>query len=113
MEDNVYKIVKNFELNQMNQKTKTNYLLIDMIFLLVIVSILQQFSFFNSYYSLIRNTKRMDPKHVASILKNFVSDPQIISEMSVTALQTSRRLTWEENAKNFFQIIEDILGAKL
>ena len=61
----------------------------------------------------IRDTKRMDPKHVASILKNFVSDPQMISEMSDAALQTSRRLTWEENAKNFFHIIKNILGAKL
>lgn len=52
----------------------------------------------------IRDTKRMDPKHVASILKNFVSDPQMISEMSDAALQTSRRLTWEENAKNFFKL---------
>jgi len=55
MEDNVYKIDKNFELSQMNQKTKPNYLLINITFLLVIVSILQQFSFFNSYYSVIRN----------------------------------------------------------
>jgi glycosyltransferase involved in cell wall biosynthesis len=61
----------------------------------------------------IKDDKRMDPKYVASVLKNFVSDPQIISEMSDAVLQTSRRLTWEENAKNFFHIIEDILGAKL
>lgn len=62
---------------------------------------------------IIKDDKRMDPKYVASVLKNFVSDPQMISEMSDAVLQTSRRLTWEENAKNFFHIIKNILGAKL
>ncbi|HOA82309.1 MAG TPA: glycosyltransferase family 4 protein, partial [Defluviitaleaceae bacterium] len=60
----------------------------------------------------IRNTKRMDPKHVASVLKNFVSDPHIIQEMSVAALKTSKSLTWKENAINMFQIIKNILGKK-
>ena len=58
----------------------------------------------------IRDESRLDSKYVSSVLKNFVSDPQIIQEMSDAALKTSKNLTWEENAKNMFQIIENILG---
>jgi len=32
--------------------------------------------------------------------------------MSGAALKTLKSLTWKENAKNMFQIIEDIWGAK-
>ena len=60
----------------------------------------------------IKDDKRMDSKYIASVLKNFVSDPHIIQEMSDAALQTSKSLTWEENAKRTFQIIEDLMGAK-
>jgi len=54
VKDNSYMVNKNFELDQMNQKTNIN-LLIDIIFLLVIFTVVQQFSFFSSYYSTIKN----------------------------------------------------------
>ena len=54
MKDNSYMVNKNFELDQMNQKTNIN-LLIDIIFLLVIFTVVQRFSFFSSYYSTIKN----------------------------------------------------------
>lgn len=60
----------------------------------------------------IRDESRLDSKYVTSVLKNFVSDPQIIKKMSDAALKTSKSLTWKENAKNMFQIIKNILGKK-
>lgn len=58
----------------------------------------------------VRDEDRMDPKYVSSVLKKFVSDPTIIQNMSDAALKVSRDLAWEKNAKNVFQIIENILG---
>lgn len=55
MKDNLYMTNRILESGQINQKHKINYLLTDIIFLLVIFTVLQQFSFFNSYYSTIRN----------------------------------------------------------
>ena len=37
-----------------------------------------------------KNDKRMDSKHIALVLKTFVSGPQIIQEMSDAALKTSK-----------------------
>lgn len=51
----------------------------------------------------IKNDKRMDSKHAASVLKTFVSDPQIIHKMSDATLKTSKSLTGRKTQKICFK----------
>ena len=57
----------------------------------------------------IKDNKRMDSKHVASVLKTFVFDPQIIQKMSDAALQTSKSLTWKTNSQKIFDLITMVM----
>ena len=57
----------------------------------------------------IKDANRMDSKYVASVLKKFVSDPQIIQKMSDAALELSRNLTWEKNAYSVSNLISKLL----
>jgi len=57
----------------------------------------------------IRDDSRMDSKHVASILRRFITDPALLPKMSEAALERSRSLTWGANAKEMFHLIKQIL----
>ena len=57
----------------------------------------------------IRDDKQMDSQYVASVLKEFIVRPSIISKMSEKVIEISQNLTWEINVERILNLILKIL----